>query len=163
MVNIISSSFRMGNIDMKKPPLTLRLNAPSYALVCATYEQSSKAEWANRCGTGYKHRFSLSGTRNNKVGITPPRTSCLSHDCEIVCSEGHHILILFMSFAHSKNDSLLLPLVLLKLENDAWRFWRFWAPNPHIDLEHMQVDFQVLGFFEVFFLITLWKSIFLVN
>lgn len=108
----------MGNTDRRKPPLTLKLNTPSYALVCATYKQSSKAEWANRCCfTGYKHSFSLSCTRNNKVGIMLPRLSCLSHDCETVCSKGRDIL--FMPFAHSENNNLLLPLVLLRLENDA--------------------------------------------
>lgn len=41
--NIIFSSFRMYNIDMKKPSLTLRLSAPSDAHLSVTYEQLSKA------------------------------------------------------------------------------------------------------------------------
>lgn len=52
MVNIIISSFRMYNIDMKKSLLTLRLSAPSDALLCATYEQLSKTERTNSFCTG---------------------------------------------------------------------------------------------------------------
>lgn len=99
----------------------------------------------------------------HKVGIVLPIMSCMSHEHEIVCSERHRILL--MPLAHTKNNNLLLPLVLLKLENDTWRCWRFWAPNCHTGLDQMQADFQFGGFFQGLrsFFITLWKNIFLVN
>lgn len=72
----------------------------------------------------------------------PECLTCLT-TVRLFAQGGRHIL--FMSFAHSKDNNLVLPLVLLKLENDAWRFWRCWAPNLHRDLEYMQVDFKLGG------------------
>lgn len=57
----------MSNTCIKKPPLTLRPNTPSYVLVCAAYEKLSKAEWA--ISSGCTHMIPLSNTRNNKAGI----------------------------------------------------------------------------------------------
>lgn len=149
MVNIIFSSFRMYNTDMKKPPRLWGL-VPQVMHISLLLTNNWAKLNALTAAVLVISSFVLSSTGNNKIKIMLPRVSCLSHDSEIVCSEGHHILS--MPFAHSENNNLLLLLlllVLLQLENEVKRFW---IPNLHRDLRHMQVGFQglrcgFLGFF----------------